>query len=155
MTAIDAFWQSYVDTLSADHPHRAQGYVSTYSFGDNKPLQDELLALVLAGTKTATSGTVAGFEAEGEAIPSVGDLNIILDGDGEPACIVETTAIEIVPFNAVRAEFAYEEGEDDRSLANWRDNHERFWKRVLPELGLTFDPEMMVVCERFKLVYAR
>jgi len=155
MTAIDAFWQGYVDTLPADHPHRAQGYVSTYSFGDNKAMQDELLALVLAGTKTATSGTAAGFKAEGEAIPQVGDLNIILDGDGEPACIVETTAVEIVTFNAVTAEFAYEEGEDDRSLANWRDNHERFWKRVLPQLGLAFDPEMPVVCERFRLLYAR
>ncbi len=155
MNNREAFWQTYVATLPPDHAHRAKGFVTAYTFGDHKTMQDEWLAPVLAGIKSATVGTLEEFAAEHEAVPQLGDLNIILDGDGLPACIVETTDVQIVPFHQVSADFAYDEGEDDRSLDSWRAAHERFWRRVLPELGLSFDPEMRVVCERFRLVYQR
>jgi uncharacterized protein YhfF len=116
-------------------------------------MADELLALVLAGVKTATAEAVAVFGAQGEAIPQAGDLNIVLAGDGQPAGIVETTDVQNRSFNQVSADFAYDEGEDDRTLLTWRAGHMRYWNRVLPEFGLAFDPEMLVVCERFRLVY--
>lgn len=149
---VKAFWQGYLATLPADHSHQQAVYTS-WAFGDNKRLQDELLALVLKGQKTATAEAVWVFEAEGEDIPQPGDLSVVLDGDARPACILETVSIQILPFKEVPAAFAYDEGEDDRTLASWRHEHEKYWRRTLPSIGHNFDDEMPVVCEHFRVIY--
>jgi hypothetical protein len=47
----------------------------------------------------------------------------------------------------VDAAFAFDEGEDDRTLTSWRSGHERYFRR----LGV-FAPDMPLICERFRLV---
>lgn len=149
---IQAFWQRYLNTLPADHPHRTATYQAWY-FGDHGQLADELLALVLAGKKTATASSLWEYEAENEPIPKAGGLSVILDGDENPACIIETTSVVVQPFQEVPADFAYAEGEDDRTLESWRREHIKYWSRVLPAAGLHFQPDMPVVCERFRVIY--
>ena len=53
----------------------------------------------------------------------------------------------------VDALFAYEEGENDRSLESWRKEHWQYFSRVLPRIGKKPTPEMLLVCERFLVVY--
>ncbi|WP_163369291.1 ASCH domain-containing protein, partial [Enterobacter hormaechei] len=55
--------------------------------------------------------------------PRVGEVSVILDGRGEPACAIETTAVARMRFSEVDQAFAFEEGEDDRTLASWRTAH--------------------------------
>ncbi len=59
----------------------------------------------------------------------------------------------IKPYIEVDAEFAYDEGESDRSLAAWREGHWQYFLRVLPKIGKKPTPEMLLVCERFHVVY--
>lgn len=59
----------------------------------------------------------------------------------------------ICSFNEVDAQFAYEEGENDRSLESWRKEHWQYFSRVLPKIGKKPTPEMLLVCERFRIVY--
>ena len=123
-----------------------------WSFGATPEHADGLLALVLKGTKTATASSLWEFEAEGEALPEPGTLSIILDGHGHPRALIETTAVEVVPFDEVDEEHAYLEGEGDRSLAYWREVHERFFtEHAAHDHG--FSEDMPVVCERFRVVY--
>jgi uncharacterized protein YhfF len=148
---LEAFWQAYLDTLPAG---AAQGPMPEASaFGDNPTLADELLALVLSGTKTATCGALWEYEADDEPLTQVGELGIVLDGAGQHACIIEVVDVEIKPFHAVDDQFAFEEGEGDRSLAYWRKAHRRYFTRTLEAIGRTFDESMPLVCERFRLVY--
>ena len=119
----------------------------TFSFGDSPELADELLALVLAGVKTATCGALRDFAPGGEALPRVGRRDIVLDGLGRPAAIIETIEVAIRRFDAVDAAFARDEGEGDRSLASWRCGHEAFFVR-----NGGFSLDMDLVCERFRLV---
>lgn len=93
------------------------------------------------------------FDAEGESPPEPGALTIVLDGKGQPLCIVETTEVSVRSFNEVDAQFAYEEDEGDRSLAYWRDAHRRFFTRYLSKIGREFSEEMPLVCERFRMIY--
>ncbi|MGN8246025.1 ASCH domain-containing protein [Cellulomonas soli] len=123
----------------------------TWSFGDNAALADELLGLVLAGRKTGTATSMVELEDAGEPVPRVGDLSIVLDGDGEPRALLRTTQVEVAPFGEVGADFAFAEGEDDRSLASWRTEHERYWRRVLGDDR--FSTDLLVVQERFEVVY--
>lgn len=117
-------------------------------------MADELGALVAAGTKTATCSALWEYEAEGEPIPQVGQRSIILDGRGEPLCIIETVEVEIRPYNEVDPQFAYDEGEGDRSLTYWREAHWRFFSRTLPKIGREPTPTMPLVCERFLVIYS-
>ena len=113
-----------------------------FAFGDNPALADQLLELVITGFKTATCST------EDEPNTStLGERWIVLDGRGEPRCVIETTEVTYRRFNEVDASFARDEGEGDRSLAYWRDAHRAYFGR----LG-RFNEDMMLMCERFHLV---
>lgn len=118
-----------------------------WAFGATPEQADDLLALVLDGTKTATASAAGDYESEGEPFPAVGDLSIVLDGAGVSRAVLEVSAIEIVPFGDVTAEHALAEGEDDRTLASWRRIHERFWHE---HSAHGVGPDMPVVCERFR-----
>ncbi len=159
--AIDRFWQvartrTRLSTLGGVLGETPAATVAppVWSFGDDPALADELLDLVLAGTKTATAELVASYEAGGEPLPAVGDLSIVLDGSGAPRALLRTTKVDVVPFDQVTAEHARLEGEGDRTLATWRDEHERSWRRAAPT-GVEFSGGALVVCERFTLLYPK
>src|ERR671928_958793 len=115
---IETFWRSYLDTLPEDSSVRDEEYVAE-GWGDSPRMADELGALIAAGTKTATCSALWAYEAEGSTQPEVGLKTIVLDGKGDPLCIVETTEVEVQPYDEVDAQFAYEEGEGDHSLEYW------------------------------------
>jgi uncharacterized protein YhfF len=119
---IGAFWRSYLNTLPADSPVRDEEYVAE-AWGDSPRLANELGTLIVAGTKTATCSAFWEYEAEGEALPKTGLKTIVLDGNGDPLCIVETTQVKLQPYDEVEARFAFEEGEGDRSLEYRRNAH--------------------------------
>lgn len=149
---IQAYWQTFQASLPPDSPYRGATYIAE-AWGDSPRLADELGRLIAAGIKTATCSALWEWEAEGETPPQPGDLTVVLDGAQMPLCIVETVSVAIRPFNQVDAQFAYEEGEDDRSLAMWRQAHIRFFNRSLPKIGRTFSETMPLVCERFRKIY--
>lgn len=150
-TLVQEFWERYLAALP-DGQTRPETYQAWY-FGDGPALADELAALVLAGQKTATAGLKWSYEAENESLPQPGGLSVITTYDGRPVAVIETTHCEILPFKEVGAEHAYLEGEDDRSLAAWREGHWRFFSRECAAMGRQPGEDMLVVCERFRLVY--
>ena len=113
-----------------------------FAFGDGPKLADELLELVLAGVKTATCST-----EDEPNISTPGESWIVLDGRGNPRCVIESTEVSYRRFGDVDAAFAHDEGEGDRSLAYWRQAHRQYFGR----LG-KFSEDMMLMCERFRLV---
>jgi uncharacterized protein YhfF len=148
----ETYWRSYLDTLPADSPVRDEQYVAE-GWGDSPEMADELGALISAGTKTATCSSLWEYEAEGDPLPQTGLKTIVLDGNGDPLCIVETTEVEVRPYDEVDAQFAYEEGEGDRSLEYWREAHRRFFSRTLPNIGKEPAANVPLVCERFRVTY--
>jgi uncharacterized protein YhfF len=116
--------------------------LETFAFGDSPALADELAALVLLGIKTATCwAAVEGRKTE------VGELTVMLDGSGRPLAVIETVELTQRRFGEVDAVFAFDEGEDDRSLASWREAHRRYFSR----LG-QYTEDMLLYCERFRIV---
>lgn len=127
---------------------------AVYAFGDDTPqMADDLLALILAGRKKATATRLAAYIAENEPVPQPGDLALILDGAGKARCVIQTTRIDLVPFDEVTEEFAYTEGEGDRSLEWWRDAHLAFFNRECAQEGTEFSHQELIVCERFDCVW--
>jgi uncharacterized protein YhfF len=150
--AVEAYWQEFLSTLSEDSPYHSRSYVAE-GWGVGPEMADELGALIVDGTKTATCSALWEWEAEGELPPETGAITIVLDGRGQPIGIVETTEVSIRKYNEVYADFARDEGEGDLSLQYWRKAHKNFFSRTLPEIGKGFSEEMPLVCERFRLIY--
>lgn len=61
--------------------------------------------------------------------------------------------MSLVPFNQVSADYAFKEGEDDRSLAWWRKAHRYFFAPYFKECGLIFTADSKIVLEEFEVVY--
>ena len=149
---VEDFWSAYLESIGqpaelTSRPPEAWG------FGDSPEMAEELGRLVVQGIKTATCSLLWEYEADGEPLPKEGDLSIILDSAGRPLCIIETTQLRVLPYDQVDAEFAYAEGEGDRSLAFWREAHWQFFGRRCQAIGRTISPAMPLVCERFQVVY--
>jgi uncharacterized protein YhfF len=122
-------------------------------FGDSVELADELIALVVDGPKRATAGSVAELEHAGDAIPVPGDLWIATDGARRPRALLRTAEIRVGPLSSVDDAFAWDEGEGDRTRADWLDAHTRYFERTLPAIGVGFDPDMATVFERFEVLF--
>jgi uncharacterized protein YhfF len=140
---VDEYWRRFVAATGIDGPHTAWG------FGDTAEMATALGLLVRDGPKRATASLRSWYD-DGEPMPRGGDLSVILDGGGEPLCVIRTTAVEVRRFGDVDAEFAWAEGEGDRSLAYWREEHIRFFAAAGTPVGDDSD----VVLERFELLWA-
>ena len=150
--SVNAYWQQFLATLPLDSPYHSQSYVAE-GWGDGPAMADELGALVVQGTKTATCSALWEWEAEGNPIPEVGFVTIALDGRGEPLCIIESVEVTIRKYNEVDSDFARDEGEGDLSLKYWRAAHKNYFSRVLPKVGKEFSEEIPLVCERFRVIH--
>lgn len=143
MADVEQFWRRFVAATGIDGPHTAWG------FGSSPEQATELGLLVRDGPKRATASLHAHYGDE-EPLPAPGDLGVILDGDRRPLCVVRTTDVSARAFGEVDEEFAWTEGEGDRSLRFWRDAHIRFF---FTERGLPVDEAADVVLERFELLW--
>jgi uncharacterized protein YhfF len=150
--ACASAWRAYLSGLAADHPHH-EAKPDAFGFGGEATLADELAELVLTGQKRATTSLPVEFTSLNEPLPSVGDLSIILRGDGSPVAIIERTQVTTVPFDAVDGVFASIEGEGDGSLSYWRDVHTQYFTGVCARLGGIFDGETHVICQVFRVVW--
>jgi len=149
--AIAGFWARFKVTRPAVDDAR---FYEAFYFGDHEELADSLASLVLAGRKRATAALLWAFEVEGKPLPRPGDLSVVTTWSGQPLCVIETLAVDVVPFDDVTAEFATTEGEGDGSLAYWRRAHTEFFARECVRICRVPDGSMPVVCERFVVVYA-
>ena len=143
--SVRAFWQAFADATGTDAAFDA------WAFGgdDMHELATELGLQVRDGPKRATTSKLSSFEEDGEPLPAVGGYSVVLDGTGEPVCIIRTTRIDIVSFGEVDQEYAWVEGEGDRSLKYWRDAHIGFFEADDDPVS---DDELMVL-ERFDKVW--
>jgi uncharacterized protein YhfF len=147
---VDGFWQRY---LAAHGPDPVPPRPVAGCFGDTVELADELIALVLDGTKRATAGAVAEYEARGEPVPRVGDLWIATDGQMRPRALLRTTDVRVGPLSSVDDRFAWDEGEGERSRAWWLDAHTWYFGRTFARAGLAFHPDIPVAFERFTVQF--
>jgi uncharacterized protein YhfF len=139
---VERFWQTFVAATGIDGPYTAWGFGSDAT---------ALGLLVRDGPKRATASNYSWYRDDGEPMPEVGHLSVVLDGEGEPLCVIRTTDVEVRRFGDVDEEFAWTEGEGDRSLAHWRTAHIEFFAGE----GRPIDEDSEVVLERFELLWPR
>ncbi len=152
MSRADRYWARFVATRpEAERPQR---YQHVFAFGTRPEEAPAIAELVIAGTKTATGSLAWSYAFDGTPVPAVGDYSIVTDGAERPLCIIETTEIRTLAFEDVDADFAWDGGEEDRSLESWR---RLYWSYIVSEcerIGREASRRTPLVCERFRLVFA-
>ncbi len=144
--------------MSEKAPMRIDG-MAVAEFAFPGPLRDELVAAILRGEKTSTSGLLTDYEREGDAIAQPGERQVVIDSALRPVAIIEILEARVIRAGDVDESFAHDEGEGFASVADWRAAHERFWHGYADETRAWLgDPDWrvtddtLIVAERFRLV---
>jgi len=146
------YLDDFLSSLPVEDSHRI-AKADSYYFCSDEESANHLASLVVQGEKQATASLLWSYEADSEPLPEVGQLSVITNWKGEPQCIVEVTEVEIKPYNEVSAEFAFIEGEGDKSLEYWRKVHWEFFSKECEEIGKQPTKEMLVILEQFTVVW--
>ena len=144
----EAFWNAYRSARNVPE----QAY-DVCRMGNNPGMGDELLALILKGPKRATACLLRDVETGREMMARVGGHVVVLDGADRPRAIWRTRTAEVKPLNKVDSAFAWDEGEGDRTRADWLAMHVRYFTARAKTEGFSFDESMPAVFERFTLVW--
>lgn len=149
--SVKTFWQNFCETakINTETPYQV------WYFGNTSEMARELVELVLRGEKRATATLLESANLHPESAPIADVHSVVTDFEGSPMCVIQATEIRNLPFDEVDAEFAYEEGEGDKSLEYWRRVHHDFFTKDAAENGLDFHEKSIVVCEKFKLLFPK
>jgi uncharacterized protein YhfF/GNAT superfamily N-acetyltransferase len=144
-----AYWRDFCRAvrLPPETPYQV------WHFGDSPELAHKLVELVLNGPKRATAALGWSVDRAPETGPVDDGYSVVTEFDGTPRAVIRTTMFERRRFDAVDAQFAWDEGEGDRTLADWRAGHQAYFSRECAALCRPFDDEAPVVLERFELLY--
>ena len=146
--AVVAFWEEFRRTRGVPE----QAY-DVCRMGDNPALADESLALILAGPKRATACLLRDVEQGIEVMARVGAHVVVIDADDRPRAIWRTKTVEVKPLDQVDEAFSWDEGEGERTRADWLAQHTLYFERRVRAEGFSFDASMPAVFERFTLVW--
>jgi uncharacterized protein YhfF len=128
------------------------GSVIAGRYGDSPELSASLLALIREGHKRAGTSLLWALEANKEPIPQIGQIEIVVDHQNEPALVTRITRVEVAPYNQVTAEYAAIEGEGDVSLKYWREVHWAFFSCECKRIGRVPTESMPIVCTVFEVL---
>jgi uncharacterized protein YhfF len=149
--SVNDFWQEFLRFANIDSGTK---YIECFHFDLTEEWANKLLDLVLSGKKRATASSLFTCEREIGRIPQAGDYSIVTDWDGNPRCVIETTAVTILPFNEMTFDICRREGEDD-TLESWQRGHRNFFTEEGKISGYEFSETMPVVFEDFKVVFTK
>lgn len=139
-----AFWAAFLASPAAP-PNAEARFHSVFAIGSGS---DTGAALILSGTKTATSSLPAEFQ--GIAPPIPGSLSLLTGAGGRPLGIVET--LSITPLTLGQMDEAF-----SAAYAEWPD-HTSFVQGMI-EWYQSVDPGFTagtpLLAERFRLIWPR
>lgn len=109
---------------------------------------EKLISLVLSGDKRATTSLYSEFIEDKKSLPKIRERSIILHDNNNDACLIEIEKVIITEFKNITDDFAFIEGEGDKSLEYYRNEHYKIFKKI----DLNFNDESKVVFEMFKVI---
>jgi uncharacterized protein YhfF len=133
------------------------GRLSVGEFAFPGPLRDQLVAAILDGTKTTTTGLADDYERDAEPLPRPGDREVVIDSAGEPVALIQIVTVRVVRVGDVDLAHALGEGEGYASVADWRAGHEAFWhsdamREYVGDPAFTVNDDALAVAVAFRAV---
>lgn len=149
MNLITTYWLAFVEQYP-EYSHFNQP--ESFYFGDSKLVADECAWLVENKIKRATSPSLWWFKKNRVELPQIDNLGIVTNWAGEPKAIIKTTRIEITKFKDISPAYAEVEGEGDKSLRYWREEHWKYYQNEMEPYGESPNEDLEIVCEYFETI---
>lgn len=121
--------------------------LEVWHLGKNKMQANKLFKLVLRGKKISTS-----YLYNENKSPTNNSYSILTNWDKKKQILIQTTNIQVIPFNKATKQHARNEGEGTKTLRYWRKTHKKFFIEELAVKGQSFSEETLIVCETFRVV---
>lgn len=140
-----------------DSDEARAGRLGVGEFAFPGPLRDRLVAAIIKGTKTTTTGLLDDYARDGEPLPRPGDREVVIDSAGWPVTLIEVTAARVIRLADVDLAHAVGEGEGYAGVAEWRAGHEAYWHSAgmrahVGDPSFTVDDDTQVVALEFRVV---
>lgn len=149
MTELDEYWFNFLKETNRDDDVKCSGDINFEAKGF---LNDELMALVLSGKKTAFFSSMSTYIIDEEPLPVSGELYIVVDRNNHPKCVIEFANIQIVPYNEVTWQMAQKEGEDE-DLQAWKNKQRDILEEEGQIVGFEFTPDIRLIYQEFRVIY--
>ena len=118
----------------------------TLCFGMDADAADRAAQMILSGEKRAMIYPECGYRAALHAHPTAGDLNVVVDWNGNPICVIETTRVCAIAAGDITEEQIAMTAENIPIIA-WLDGAIR---REIEELGGVLDAQTPLILEEFR-----
>lgn len=128
--------------------------VSCFHFCNDEINANYCAQLVVNKIKTATCSLACWYDEMLEPEAKIGDYWLVTNWYNKPLALVMVTDSYRCLFKNVSHEFAYKEGEGDRSLDYWCKEHKRFFENDAAKIGITFNPDMELSLQEFTMVFS-
>ncbi len=148
--SISEYWEKFLKDTN-QNPDEV-GFSGELSFDGNSVSGPERLTLVLNDKKTAVFTAFDSYGINREQLPVSGELYIVEDASGKPACIIEVTDVNLIPFGEISWGIASREGEDE-TLEEWREKTRELMEEEGDICGFEFNDSSKLVCEIFRVIY--
>jgi uncharacterized protein YhfF len=145
--------QMWADFLTENPVYSQERPPREIIFWDEPTAANKAANLVLSGIKKASCHSLLLLQLQKRPLPKIGDHSMVCNWEGEPQCIIRTTAVKLVPFFSIREAFVQVEGEGHRGLASWKETHWELYERQLEPYGRNPSESMIVVCDYFEKVF--
>ena len=143
------FWEKFVKESGLDPDSKYDG---VFGFEAQGFFGAERIAALLAGKKRAAFFPYSSYVVDDGLIPVSGEHYIILGTGRQPVCVIQTTRVQVVPFDQVTMEMVAKEGEDS-SMEEWREKTRENLEEEGQIVGFEFSPDIKLVYMEFEVVY--
>lgn len=115
--ALEGFWRRAVFRAKINHVPSYFGPTPlevvrppAWAFGTTAAESVTFLRDLLQGRTTAIAGSLRDYRSEGDQLPEVGELGIVVDGQDQPAALVMISEVLTVPYAEVDSTTTVVEG---------------------------------------------
>ena len=143
------FWEKFVKENGLDPDSKYDG---VFGFEAQGFFGAERIAALLAGKKRAAFFPYSSYVVDDGLIPVSGEHYIILGAGRQPVCVIQTTRVQVVPFDQVTMEMVSAEGEDS-SVEEWRQKTREILEDECLAAGISFAPDIKLVYMEFEVVF--
>ena len=146
---LDSFWQQAINAvpeIARDHQVR--------SIGIDEATTDLIIEFIKAGEKTGTYSLPWLMEAEGHPKTTPDTPIMLVSYAGIPRVVVQITSVYETTFGNISLKDTALDGPPVRDLDIWIPLHTKYWNGLLSRHNRVCTPDMPVLVERFKFVYA-
>ena len=101
LQAVNEFWAEAADQIEAHSDSAIFGeqteaglFPPAFQFSDNRAEATRIAQEVVNGTRTSFSTPLHDFTDQGLALPALGDMSIVCDGNGKPVALISDTDVQ-------------------------------------------------------------